>query len=703
MEGKRKFTVLVTALALMVFLGNLFSKKAEAANVNTVPNGYEAIRTIEDLMGINNDPSGKYILMNDIDMTEATKEGGSHDTGNGWNPLREFSGVLDGNGCYIKGMHIYGNISGKIGLFRTINGATVRNLGVIDCDISVKAGTNFVGPIAGYAGSKPTKIENCFSTGKVDVIVENKYDFGYVGGIVGSIDYDTLIQNCYSNAQLRATQGDEYAISSWYSHNCYFAGTSTQECVGFFGETFLEPSTCYYLVGSMKTSTSSVDANPLTQVQMRSKKSFVGWDFDKVWFIDPYSYYQYPQLRTAPQVRISGIEIISLPIKSTYAQGENISLDGAVAKIIYEDGNTATVAVNDDFEVEYDKLRIGQQNVKLSYLNASTTFPVTFTGYEVTDIELSASATNVAFGNKIKFTARTKPEQALDTKVTWSLKDVNGNEVPQTDASITQNGVFSGNKLGKYVVTVTAKNGVSKSYTVTVTRPMVYLIAEPEELSMNCGDFKTIKLKQSPLDSTEDIVWSSSNSRIATVENGVVTAHMPGIVEIRAKTESCDFARCTITVMQDIMQCDVSGLTKQVYTGKEITLKNLKVYSDKGLLRKGVDYTVSYKNNKAIGTATVIIKGCGLYSGTISETFEIVRGDIQKAKISCTSATLKVNATKKLKINGVAGYKIKWSSKSKKIATVDKNGIVIAKTSGKTYIVAKVGSRTFKCKIIVLK
>ena len=59
--------------------------------------------------------------------------------------------------------------------------------------------------------------------------------------------------------------------------------------------------------------------------------------------------------------------------------------------------------------------------------------------------------------------------------------------------------------------------------------------------------------------------------------------------------------------------------------------------------------------------------------------------------------------TKKLKISGAVGYKVKWSSKSKKIATVDKNGKVTAKKPGKTYIIAKVGTKTFRCKVVVRK
>ena len=96
---------------------------------------FKEIRTIEDLYAINNDTSGNYRLMNDIDMTEETAKGGSWDTGHGWTPINEFSGEFDGNGYRIKGMNIYGNPGNYVGLFKSIWGGKVYNLGMADVKI----------------------------------------------------------------------------------------------------------------------------------------------------------------------------------------------------------------------------------------------------------------------------------------------------------------------------------------------------------------------------------------------------------------------------------------------------------------------------------------------------------------------------------------------------------------------------------------
>lgn len=76
----------------------------------------------------------------------------------------------------------------------------------------------------------------------------------------------------------------------------------------------------------------------------------------------------------------------------------------------------------------------------------------------------------------------------------------------------------------------------------------------------------------------------------------------------------------------------VIKIKTQVYTGKEIK-PSVKVRAEGKILKKGTDYTVSYKNNKKVGTATVIIKGKGSYFGTIKKTFKIARS-ISKAKVT---------------------------------------------------------------------
>ena len=81
------------------------------AQTATVPEGYKGIYTLMNLYAIRNDLDGKYILMNDIDMTEATAKGGNLDCGNGWASIQNFEGEFNGNGHRIIGMNKFGTLS----------------------------------------------------------------------------------------------------------------------------------------------------------------------------------------------------------------------------------------------------------------------------------------------------------------------------------------------------------------------------------------------------------------------------------------------------------------------------------------------------------------------------------------------------------------------------------------------------------------
>lgn len=70
--------------------------------------------------------------------------------------------------------------------------------------------------------------------------------------------------------------------------------------------------------------------------------------------------------------------------------------------------------------------------------------------------------------------------------------------------------------------------------------------------------------------------------------------------------------------------------TTMLYTGKKIkmdksTVVKASVGGETKKLKLKEDYSIKYKNNKKAGTATVIVKGKGNYTGTIKKTFSIIK------------------------------------------------------------------------------
>lgn len=74
---------------------------------------------------------------------------------------------------------------------------------------------------------------------------------------------------------------------------------------------------------------------------------------------------------------------------------------------------------------------------------------------------------------------------------------------------------------------------------------------------------------------------------------------------------------------KDISSLSVSSISNKTYSGKAKT-PDVKIKDGNYTLKKDTDYTLTYKNNKNIGKATVTITGKGKYSGTKTVTFKIV-------------------------------------------------------------------------------
>ena len=107
---------------------------------------------------------------------------------------------------------------------------------------------------------------------------------------------------------------------------------------------------------------------------------------------------------------------------------------------------------------------------------------------------------------------------------------------------------------------------------------------------------------------------------------------------------------------QDISKAKIENISNKVYTGKAITQTPVVKYGSIKL--DSSNYTVSYKNNKKIGTATITIKGKNDFYGSITKTFKIVPKSTTIKKIVASDNKIKVTAAKQ---TDVTGYQITYS------------------------------------------
>ena len=122
----------------------------------------------------------------------------------------------------------------------------------------------------------------------------------------------------------------------------------------------------------------------------------------------------------------------------------------------------------------------------------------------------------------------------------------------------------------------------------------------------------------------------------------------------------------TATAAKKISKAKVTYTKTLTYTGKAKRPNDLVVTYGKKTLKKGRDYTVSYKNNTAIGVASIVIKakaGSG-YTGSKTVKFKIVPARVKgltAAKTTKTAVKLTWNAVK-----GAKGYIVyRYDAKTK--------------------------------------
>lgn len=343
-------------------------------------------------------------------------------------------------------------------------------------------------------------------------------------------------------------------------------------------------------------------------------------------------------------------------------------------------------------------------------------------------LDSKTGVSRVAPGKSLAFSAVVTPSYAVSTKVQWTVDDkAKAQGITVSNGTVKTKATTA---AGTYTVTATAVgadgktfNGAKGTYEFAViSKSVIKTIAfkdsgkalKPQTLDIG----KTLDLKPY-LDVTTqdgsayavgDVIWFSSNTKVATVKDGVVTAVAPGKADIKA-TSNDGFnksATCKLTVNQPVTAITLSGPQK-VAVGKAITL-NAEV-KPANATNKKLAWKVEGNDNVTVSNGKVTAKKGA--SGTCRVTAEaadgskvvsapytvtIVSGEITAIKLSASNMVLfskKVNTSTPLtgkltaSVEGKAGADkslIAWTSNAPGIASVDASGNVTAKAPGTAVI-----------------
>ncbi|MBW2992382.1 hypothetical protein KY345_04155, partial [Candidatus Woesearchaeota archaeon] len=207
-------------------LAGLSGQSCQTKEDQCVPVG---ISTCQQLQDINKStPFGNYYLTQNVNCNVSP-----FNQGRGFEPIghsgdRAFSGIFDGKGFNITGLYINQSWN-YAGLFNELNGAVVKDLGLVGVDIY---STGVSAALASDADN--SVIENVFATGvleideyggigpegglvarSVDSLIKDSYthmnlivyNYPVIGGLVGDAD-NIIIQNSYSRCKINGTSAE---------------------------------------------------------------------------------------------------------------------------------------------------------------------------------------------------------------------------------------------------------------------------------------------------------------------------------------------------------------------------------------------------------------------------------------------------------------------------------------------------------------
>ena len=157
-------------------------------------------------------------------------------------------------------------------------------------------------------------------------------------------------------------------------------------------------------------------------------------------------------------------------------------------------------------------------------------------------IAINKASTTIKKGNTEQLSVIYNPENTTDNKdVVWSSSK-------ESIATVNSSGLVTAVAPGSTEITADV-NGKTAKCTVTVISPLMSISLNKINVELEKGESETLTVSYHPVDTTDnkDVIWLSSNEKVATVKNGKIVAVAGGTTVITAKVGGFE-AKCTVTV-----------------------------------------------------------------------------------------------------------------------------------------------------------
>ena len=304
--------------------------------------------------------------------------------------------------------------------------------------------------------------------------------------------------------------------------------------------------------------------------------------------------------KTALSLKVGDTSTLTVTIKPTDATNKTATWKTSNAKIATVSNGkvtavgagTATITVTVDGKSATSKVTVAKAETNT-------------TEVKVTGVTLDKSTVSLTVGGSADLKATINPDNATNKTATWTSSNEN--------VATVANGKVTAKAAGEATITVTV-DGKTATAKVTVTKAEVKVTSvtlNKSTLDLKVGATENLTATIKPTDATnKTATWSSSNTKVATVANGKVTAVGAGEATI------------TVTV-------DGKSATAKVTVAKEVTYSVEMV--DVGDAGQVILYIKDSEGNRVSGKIKIVTTGND--EGTVNTGDILFKKNIKSATV----------------------------------------------------------------------
>ena len=330
------------------------------------------------------------------------------------------------------------------------------------------------------------------------------------------------------------------------------------------------------------------------------------------------------------QVNVSkaDVNVVDLPVASAITYGDDL------AKAVISVGRVSFDGID---QVEIPGTFAWKDESIKPFVSDSdkTLYTVVFTpadsvNYNTAEAEITVNVSKAAMPNLVMSVDNThKTVGSISLPGDWTWLDKDTETVIKAGGSVEAIAIYVGDDKENYdstelkitIYRAACSEGKTVKYTLKGEKAPTCTKAGTGHTECSiCGDVMSTGVYVKELGHK----WNSG--RVTKKPTYTATGVKTFTCTVCKATKTGSIAKLATTdISKNTSKITVSGIENKIYNGKVHTQKSLVVKAGAKTLRLNKDYTVTYSKNKAVGKASVIIRGKNAYSGKITKTFAIVK------------------------------------------------------------------------------